>query len=405
MKGWMLKAAEGIFVALMVLAWNGWAYAGEAPVPEYMAPVRYMMETVGLPAGEWQMPGTEKWEDIDRFLQEEGTGDGQKLSFTELVKKLIAGEGREAGSIILAMVQNTLWAEIRQGGQMAGQLLAIGLVGAIFANFASIFNGSQIAETGFFMTYLLAFTVLAAAFFGSVSVASQVLEKQVEFMKVLLPSYFLVVAWAGGSISSAAWMELVMFLIGAVQWLYLSFLLPAVRIYILLVLAGNMAKEDMLSKMTELLRSGVQWGTRSLIGLVLGFQVIQGMVLPYADAAKTAGAQKLLSAIPGIGQGAGTVTKLILGSGVLIKNSMGAAAVVILAVISLVPVLKLVILLLIYRMTAAVLQPVGDKRLIACISSVADGQKLLLGLTVSGLLLFVVTIALICMGTNVSFLA
>lgn len=159
------------------------------------------------------------------------------------------------------------------------------------------------------MTYLLAFTVLAAAFFGSVSVASQVLEKQVEFMKVLLPSYFLVVAWAGGSISSAAWMELVMFLIGAVQWLYLSFLLPAVRIYILLVLAGNMAKEDMLSKMTELLRSGVQWGTRSLIGLVLGFQVIQGMVLPYADAAKTAGAQKLLSAIPGIGQGAGTVTK------------------------------------------------------------------------------------------------
>lgn len=405
MKGWMLKAAEGIFVALMVFAWNGRAYAGEVPVPEYMASVRYMMETVGLPAGEWQMPGTEKWEDIDRFLQEEGTGDGQKLSFTELVKKLIAGEGREAGSIILAMVQNTLWAEIRQGGQMAGQLLAIGLVGAIFANFASIFNGSQIAETGFFMTYLLAFTVLAAAFFGSVSVASQVLEKQVEFMKVLLPSYFLVVAWAGGSISSAAWMELVMFLIGAVQWLYLSFLLPAVRIYILLVLAGNMAKEDMLSKMTELLRSGVQWGTRSLIGLVLGFQVIQGMVLPYADAAKTAGAQKLLSAIPGIGQGAGTVTKLILGSGVLIKNSMGAAAVVILAVISLVPVLKLVILLLIYRMTAAVLQPVGDKRLIACISSVADGQKLLLGLTVSGLLLFVVTIALICMGTNVSFLA
>lgn len=405
MKGWMLKAAEGIFVALMVLAWNGRAYAGEAPVPEYMASVRYMMETVGLPAGEWQMPGTEKWEDIDHFLQEEGTGDGQKLSFTELVKKLIAGEGREAGSIILAMVQNTLWAEICQGGQMAGQLLAIGLVGAIFANFASIFNGSQIAETGFFMTYLLAFTVLAAAFFGSVSVASQVLEKQVEFMKVLLPSYFLVVAWTGGSISSAAWMELVMFLIGAVQWLYLSFLLPAVRIYILLVLAGNMAKEDMLSKITELLRSGVQWGTRSLIGLVLGFQVIQGMVLPYADAAKTAGAQKLLSAIPGIGQGAGTVTKLILGSGVLIKNSMGAAAVVILAVISLVPVLKLVTLLLICRMTAAVLQPVGDKRLIACISSVADGQKLLLGLTVSGLLLFVVTIALICMGTNVSFLA
>lgn len=400
---WSCWITKGLLVFLLAVVWNGRAYAG---VGSGRAVTDWLMwEMSGLTDGVRQVPGTEEWEDIDRFLREEGVGDEQGLSFTDLVKKLIAGEGREAGGVVLAMLKNTLWTEIRQGGQMAGQLLAIGLVGAVFANFANIFSGSQIAETGFFMTYLLAFTVLAAAFFGSVSIARQVLEKQVEFMKVLLPSYFLAVAWAGGSISSAAWMELVMFLIGSVQWLYLSCLLPAVRIYILLVLAGNMAKEDMLSKMTELLRNGIQWGTRSLIGIVLGFQVIQGMVLPYADAAKTAGAQKLLSAIPGIGQGAGTVTKLILGSGVLIKNSMGAAAVVILAVISLVPIVKLVILLLIYRMTAAVLQPVGDKRLVACISSVADGQKLLLGLTVSGLLLFVITIALICMGTNVSFLA
>lgn len=392
-------AAVWVLVFLYVFAWCGKGYAEE-------------IRDGGMPKGAEAPsvisavpPGTEEWDDIDRFLQEEGVGQEERFTFSGLVGKLIAGEGREAGAMILAMLQDALWEEIHHGGQMAGQLLAIGLVGAVFANFANIFNGSQIAETGFFMTYLLAFTVLAAAFFGSVSIAREVLEKQVRFMEVLLPSYFMAAAWAGGSISSAAWMELVMFLIAAVQWLYLSVLLPLVRIYILLVLAGNMAKEDMLSKMTELLHTGIRWGTRSLIGLVLGFQVIQGMVLPYADAARTAGAQKLLSAIPGIGQGADAVTKLILGSGVLIKNSMGAAAVVILAVVSLVPVLKLVILLLIYRMTAALLQPIGDKRLVTCISSVADGQKLLLGLTVSGLLLFVITIALICMGTNVSFAA
>ena len=73
--------------------------------------------------------------------------------------------------------------------------------------------------------------------------------------------------------------------------------------------------------------------------------------------------------------------------------------------VSLVPVLKLLVLLLLYRGVAAVMQPVCDKRLVACISSVADGQKLLLGLVVSSLLLFVVTIALICAGTNVSYLA
>ena len=160
----------------------------------------------------------------------------------------------------------------------------------------------------------------------------------------------------------------------------------------------------MFSRMTELLKTGVEWSSRSLIGIVLGFQLIQGMVLPYVDAAKMSGVQKLLQVIPGVGQGAGAVGKILLGSGALIKNTMGAAAVVILFLLSLLPLVKLAILVLLHRSVAAVIQPIADKRLVSCISSVADGQKLLLVLVCSSLCLFVVTIALICSGTNVPYL-
>ena len=350
-------------------------------------------------------PQGQDWMEIDRFLERQTEKPLQELSFSNLMKELMAGNGKAAGAMLLSFIKDNLLYEISRGGQIVGQLLALGLIGAVFANFSDIFTGSQISETGFFMTYLLAFTILAAGFSESVTIAKDVLEKQMDFMRALIPSYFMTVAWAGGSISSAAWYEVVLFLITAVQWLYLSLLMPVTRVYILLVMAGHMGKEDMLSKLTDLLKTAVQWGTRSLIGIVLGFQVIQGMVLPYADSVRSAGVQKLLQVIPGVGQGAGAVTKMILGSGVLIKNTMGAAAVIILAVLSLVPVIKLLILLLLYRGVAAVMQPVCDKRLVACISSVADGQKLLLGLVASALMLFVLTIALICAGTNVSYLA
>lgn len=349
--------------------------------------------------------GLDDWSDLDRFLQQETGEAGRGITFSGLMKELLAGNGKAAGGMILSAFKDTLFQEISRGSQMAGQLLALGLIGAVFANFSDIFTSSQISETGFFMTYLLAFTILAAGFADSVVIAKDVLEKQMEFLKVLIPAYFMTVAWAGGSLSSVAWYEVVLFLITAVQWLYVSMLVPVTQIYILLVMAGHITKEDMLSKLTDLLKAGVEWGTKSLIGIVLGFQVIQGLVLPYADSVHTAGVQKLLQVIPGIGQGASAVTKLMLGSGVLIKNTMGAAAVVILVLLSLVPVLKLLVLLLLYRGVAAVMQPVCDKRLVACISSVADGQKLLLGLVVSSLFLFVITIALICAGTNVSYLA
>ena len=44
---------------------------------------------------------------------------------------------------------------------------------------------------------------------------------------------------------------------------------------------------------------------------------------------------------------------MVLGSGVLIKNTMGAAAVVVLAVISVVPVMKLTVLMIMYQCVAA----------------------------------------------------
>lgn len=355
--------------------------------------------------GQAAVPGMDGWEDIDRFLEQESSGMDVPVTFTDFMRSLLDGDGKAAGRAVLDLLKQSLVQEVSRGGKLAGRVLALGLAGAVFAGFSNVFSGSQVSETGCFLTYLLAFSALAAAFLDSIAIAGDVLQKQKEFMRALVPSYFLAVAWSGSISSSAAWLELVLILIGGIEWLYLNLLLPLMRVYLLLVLVGNMTKEDMFSRLTELLQTGIRWGTRSLFGLVLGFQVLQGMVLPYADAVQTGGLQKILQMIPGIGNGAGAAAKMLLGSGVLIKNTMGAAAAAILAVISLVPVVKLGILMGIYQLTAAILQPVGDKRLVSCVAAVADGQRTLVGMAVSGLLLFVITIALICAGSNVAYLA
>ena len=347
-------------------------------------------------------PSGEDWAEIDQFFLGQ-QNRGTELTFTDLVRALIQGQGKEAGHMILSLLEDAFIREIRSGGRMAGQLLALGIMGAVFTNFSGIFQSGQVSETGFFLTYLLVAAVLATAVLDGVAVTKEVLERQVEFMHVLLPSYLIAVTWAGGSLTGAGWMEMLLFLLAAVPWLYLRLLLPLVRIYTLLVMVGNMGREDQMSRLAELVQSAVRWGSRSLIGLVAGFQIVQGMVLPYADAVKNTGLQKVLQMIPGVGQGVGAAAKVILGSGVLIKNAMGAAAVVVLLFLSLVPVLKLAVLYVLYRTAASILQPIGDKRLVACIAGVAEGERMLLGLAVAGMMVFILTIALICAGTNIAY--
>ena len=63
-------------------------------------------------------------------------------------------------------------------------------------------------------------------------------------------------------------------------------MISLVRIHILLSLAGNLGKEAYFGKLTELLRQAAGWGMKTLLGLALGFHLIQGMILPYVDALK-----------------------------------------------------------------------------------------------------------------------
>ena len=293
---------------------------------------------------------------IENFMNEESGNGSFSFTFKELIKELIKGNFSEVFHECLLTLRDSLFGEITKNGKWIGQVLILGLIGAVFANFSSIFSNSQIAETGFYVTYLLMFTFLASSFLTGISITKELLSHIIEFMRALVPTYFLAVSFAGGSITSAAGYGWMLFSISIVEWLVLRLLMPLLRIYILFVLAGHMVKEDIFSKMTDLLDSSIRWGLKTMMGVVLGFHLLQNLVTPYADALKNTSLQRFVSVIPGLGQGAAAVSQMVMGTGVLIKNSIGAGAVIILVLISAIPLLKLVILCLFYQGAAALLQ-------------------------------------------------
>ena len=281
----------------------------------------------------------------------------------------------------------------------------MGLFGALFSGFSGIFSNGQISETGFFVTYLMLFTCLSAGFFQSIQIAEKVFRHLLDFMRALLPSFFLSVAFCGGSVAGAALYETTLGMVAVFQWICLFGILPMIKIYAMLILAGKITKEDSLSKLTKLTESAVRWGLKTMAGLLLGFQLIQGMVLPSVDALGKGSLFRLLEAVPGVGQGARTVTQTVLGAGVLIKNSIGTAAVAVLAAIAALPLIQLMVLAVLYQICAALLEPVCDKRIVSCIHGISLAHQLLIRLVWTSLVLFAVTLAILCAFTNVMYFA
>lgn len=341
--------------------------------------------------------------ELNQFLKKEKAGD--VLTMERVMEHLMKGELTKLAGEALESLKQVLFSEISVSGRLMGQVLALGLMGAVFTNFSTVFQGSQISETSFFMICMLLFTFLVASLMESMAVAAEVVTDILEFMKILMPSYFLAVAFAGGSMSAVVMYEFTLWVMAAGQWGLGSLILPLIRAYVLLGMSGNLVREEFLSKMTGILEQVTGWGLKTLPGLVLGFHLIQSLILPYVDSLKQGAVQKAVSMIPGVGQGAAAMTQLLMGSGVLIKNTMGMAAVVILLILIAVPVLKLLILMIMYQCVAAVMEPVCDKRLVECVSTAAKGQKMLLQTVVTAALLLVITVAVVCLGTNVTYYA
>ncbi|PWJ52210.1 stage III sporulation protein AE [Faecalicatena contorta] len=324
----------------------------------------------------------------------------KKLSFQELVSSLIQGDGENAGKEIIQFISDRFFYEFKHNRQNLVYMLLIAIIAAVFTNFSNAFQNKQVSEISFYVLYMLLITMCLNAFRIAMEGIEGQLEVLLDFMRVLCPSYFLAVAIASGSSSSLIFYNIVLFLIYVAEALILRFLLPIVNIYIMVQVMNYLAEEEYLSQFAELLKKLVSWILKTLVTLVIGINIIQGMLAPAIDALRRSALTRTAQAIPGIGNAIGGVADVVLGTAVLIKNGIGMAGAVILISICAVPILQVVFMMLMYKLAAALVQPVSDKRITNCISSVSEGYELLVKVVFSTGVLFLLTIAVVTATTT-----
>ncbi|MBA4701607.1 MAG: stage III sporulation protein AE [Ruminococcus sp.] len=324
----------------------------------------------------------------------------KKLSFQELVSSLIQGDGENAGKEIMEFISDRFFYEFKHNRQNLVYMLLIAIIAAVFTNFSNAFQNKQVSEISFYVLYMLLITMCLNAFRIAMEGIEGQLEVLLDFMRVLCPSYFLAVAIASGSSSSLIFYNIVLFLIYVAEALILRFLLPIVNIYIMVQVMNYLAEEEYLSQLAELLKKLVSWILKTLITFVIGINIIQGMLAPAIDALRRSALTRTAQAIPGIGNAIGGVADVVLGTAVLIKNGIGMAGAVILISICAVPILQVVFMMLMYKLAAALVQPVSDKRITNCISGVSEGYELLVKVVFSTGVLFLLTIAVVTATTT-----
>ena len=400
----MVKYMKKYHIYMFLLLFAGWLdVAGQKQVCEaavlsektaaIMAASQVQEENQNGDTAEELQTGAEDFLNIKAFhLQEveESLADLEKESsfrFADALKSLIRGEIPLNLSTLKTLVFDALLLEWKNQKETALQVFLLVIVAALVLNFTDLMEKNGTALISFFMMYLMLAAVLMKGFTGMSRMTDATLGRVNGFMKALVPSYFAAAVFAGNSVGGLAFYESAILLIAAVQWVQRYLLLPGVQLYVLFLLLDHLSKDDRLSHLAELVRTVIEWAMKSMTAAAIGFQVIDGL--------KNTAVSRTVSAIPGIGNLFGSVTDTVLGSAVLLKNAVGVCGMIAVLMLCLAPVCRLAFCTLIYKAMAALVQPVGDKRLNECVAAVAEGVGLLLKIMMSCSMLFFLTIAIV----------
>lgn len=336
------------------------------------------------------------WHDYGLDQLEEGIAQlfpERKLNLEQLLALVMEGDFFGA---VKSLFQGSI-ADVE--GQIASVrnvfvwLLVLGIVSSLMTHFVEIFDRQQVADIGFYFMYLLVTTVLLKCFAQAADIARNVMENTVLFARLLIPAYLLSIGVSSGAVTAGASRQLMLLAVYGVEYILSAMLLPLIYSYCMLSVINGVWIEEKLDFLIDLVRRVIGWVLKGALGIVTGLGVFQRLITPMVDSARNSALQKLISAIPGVGDAVGGVTELVLGSAMALRNSIGVVLLLLLLFLCVLPLVKIAVIAFLLKAAAAFMGIVSDHRLTACADRTGNACLLLARTSGTAMLLFLIAIA------------
>lgn len=325
------------------------------------------------------------------------------LSLSELLREIMDGDILGAMAQFLQGIISGMADSAMGVKNIFVWLLILGVISALMTHFIEVFDKHQIADLSFYFIYLLMTTILLKCFLQAMQTATETIENIVLFVQLLVPTYLLSVGLATGTTTVTAYYQLLLLLIYAAQKIMVGVVIPLIYTYCLLSMINGIWVEEKLTLLIELLEKAIGWILKSALGIVTGVSIFQAVITPVIDSVKSSALQKTISAIPGIGNAADGVVELVVGSAVVIKNSIGIVLLILLLVLCAAPLLQIFCTAFLLKCASAFMGVVSGKRITMCANRAGDACMLLFRTAGTAMMLFLITLSVVATATNRGF--
>lgn len=223
----------------------------------------------------------------------------------------------------------------------------------------------------------------------------------VGFMNSLIPILISLMLFTGSITTSTIMEPLILFIINFIGTLIQNLLIPITLIVAVLSIVSKISDKVQIDNLSKFMKSGVVWILGIVLTVFVGVLSLEGNLSSSIDGVTAKTAKAVVStAIPVVGKILGDAVDSVLGCGVVLKNAVGFVGVIIIIGICIMPILKLGILTIAYKLTSAVSEPIADGKIVKLLDQIGDIFKILLAILTSLSVLVIVGTTLVIKISN-----
>ncbi|MFA6808702.1 MAG: stage III sporulation protein AE, partial [Eubacteriales bacterium] len=171
---------------------------------------------------------------------------------------------------------------------------------------------------------------------------------------------------------------------------------------VILKLFNNISSEFKLGKLADLLEFGGKLAIGFVMTIFIGVMSVEGVTGGIADGVALRTAKYSADLVPVVGKYFKDAVELVVGSGLLLKNALGIVAMFAIVAILMTPILKIIAMIFTFKISSALVEPLGEKQLADSLQDISKGLIYILVAVSSVGVMFFITIAIVIGTGNLS---
>lgn len=331
---------------------------------------------------------------VTEFQKAVDSVTAEPIDIRETVLKLARGEITWDFSKLLESLGNSLLSALTGSLWRITRVLVPAVLCGILMNMRGAFARDTVAEISRYVCFLLVAIFMVQDLTEHIALAQRTIDLLSNAMQNLFPLLLTLLAAVGGTASAAFFQPAVVAASGTMTSLIRNVTMPFAVGAAVLIILDHVSEKLHVSRLASLFKQMANWTLGVSFTVFIGVTMVQGLGTAAVDGVSIRTAKYAIdNFVPIVGGMFADTVDTLVGCSLLIKNALGTTGLMVLVGICITPMIQALCAVLVYRVCAAILQPMAESSIVDCLYDFSNVLMLLFIIQLSISAMFLLLIA------------